>query len=332
VDVVQVISAVTAVVLAAGVGGFLLARASKKTPSPSLPPAGPTLAETGTTVSIGKALIRRRFNASTSSQEVSELDRFIDRLFEVLPHLSEADPAERPVIDEIATLVEQATKEGESALPGASQMVEELIGLASPSGPTRAPQVWQGLQERLQMVRAVGTLHRSTVGGLEAAKVGDWLKIEMEPHVVRERSLYREDYNCRRYETVDLRVQSLEDGQSRSLSFEQDDGLQIYLEVERPRFADLGITKEKLARIDDEEEGGFTYGGRRYEYQDSGDSAYFAGGGNEADRLYYWEFESEQGDRWISVEQYDAVPEVTITRQIEESRIELFPVDRRARS
>ncbi len=110
------------------------------------------------------------------------------------------------------------------------------------------------------------------------------------------------------------------------LNVERDDDLEITVSMAKMRLSELGVTKEDLQRFDDDEDGKFSFEGKKFHYEDSGSAQFYRSGdmSNRQD-FYYWEFESEEDPRFIGVERWsDGSFEVHVSDAIKESRITVY--------
>ncbi|MFQ5542882.1 MAG: DUF4178 domain-containing protein [Nitrospiria bacterium] len=90
------------------------------------------------------------------------------------------------------------------------------------------------------------------------------------------------------------------------IDLEEDDELELSITLKKMKLRDIGLSKKLLKKIDDDEEGQLTYEGETYYYEDS-DEATFYKNGDEAtgERFYYWDFENDDGDKFVGVERWD---------------------------
>jgi len=110
-----------------------------------------------------------------------------------------------------------------------------------------------------------------------------------------------------------------------SITVEDDDELEISAVLKELKLRDLGVSKKDLKKIDDDEEGGFTFDGEKYYYEDSDEAQYLKDGlSSNAEEVYYWEFENDSGNKFISIEEYDGDYEVSLLIPIKERHISIF--------
>lgn len=113
------------------------------------------------------------------------------------------------------------------------------------------------------------------------------------------------------------------------LTIEEDDDVEVAVALQKLKLRDIGITKETLATIDDEEEGSFKFGGEKFWYEDSDRAIYYRNSlDKEAERFYYWEFENDAGNAFISVEKWsDGSFDVTLSEPVKPSQITVYTLN-----
>lgn len=108
----------------------------------------------------------------------------------------------------------------------------------------------------------------------------------------------------------------------------EDDDTEMTVTLRKFSLAQLGISRKKLERIDDQEEGEVTFEGKRYLYEDSGDCNFYRDGDrNRRENFYYWDFESTDGSACITVERWGGDGgdfEVHLSQPISESQITVY--------
>jgi len=94
-------------------------------------------------------------------------------------------------------------------------------------------------------------------------------------------------------------------GQKVWIDLEEDDEIELAIGMRQLDLKDLGLSKKDLDKMDEEEEGEFTFEGQIWTLDDS-DSANFLRNGDESkkEKLYYWDFVSEDGKKFIGVEKW----------------------------
>ncbi len=107
---------------------------------------------------------------------------------------------------------------------------------------------------------------------------------------------------------------------------EKDDELEIGITLKKLKLSDLGVSKSDLEKIDDTEEGTIEYDGIQYEYEDSGKAEFLRDGkADEAEEFYFWDFESEDEQHFVSVERWsDGSYEASYSEPLKASQISVF--------
>ena len=90
------------------------------------------------------------------------------------------------------------------------------------------------------------------------------------------------------------------------IDLETDDDVELAVTLKKLKLRDIDVSKQDLKKMDDEEEGEIKYQGETYYYEDS-DSAVFyrSGDPKDAEKLYFWDFENEEGTKFIGIERWD---------------------------
>ena len=146
------------------------------------------------------------------------------------------------------------------------------------------------------------------------------VRVEGELFSVVERLSYKEG----RDSWFELKLFSLKDGRSCYLGYEEDDELELSLYDSFPKFKDLEIDLHDLDYFDDREEGSFLFDGTTFEYEDSNKAKLFREGDSTGESFYYWEFEDDDEELFISIEKWGDDYEVSVGHEIEESDIEII--------
>ena len=110
------------------------------------------------------------------------------------------------------------------------------------------------------------------------------------------------------------------------IDMEEDDELELAVGLKKLKLRDLDITKKDLIRFDDDEEGSFEFEGDKYHLEDS-DAAVFYRHSNdkEADKLYYWDFETEDSKKYIGIEKWsDSSYDVTYSEPMRSSQVTVY--------
>jgi len=165
----------------------------------------------------------------------------------------------------------------------------------------------------LENVQAGGVIHLRNVGP------------DMEEYdvTILSKAVYREGENNEWYE--------LEGDNGRQkvwIGIEEDDGLDVTLTLRRLKLREIPINREDLDRMDETAEGEFEFEGEKFYFEYSNEASYFADGnvssGNE-DFFYYWEFENESEDKYITVEEWENGKfEVTLAISLRSSNVQVY--------
>lgn len=110
------------------------------------------------------------------------------------------------------------------------------------------------------------------------------------------------------------------------ISVEDDDEVSIGLSLDKLKLKDLGLTKSQLKEIDDKEDGEFSYKGKTFAYDDSAKATFVKNGDEEGyhENFYYWEFEDEDEEFFVTVENWDGSYEVSYGKYIELRQINFY--------
>ena len=120
------------------------------------------------------------------------------------------------------------------------------------------------------------------------------------------------------YEGRQLNVEWEREGQSLHVSAGFDD--------ENPSLSDLGLTEQNLSDMDEVEAGSFQWDGVTWKYANSEELSFYEDSGDEEETFYGWDFQTENGDRFITIEKWpgDAQFYVYATYAVDPEKIEVF--------
>lgn len=110
------------------------------------------------------------------------------------------------------------------------------------------------------------------------------------------------------------------------IDLEEDDELELAITLRQLKLRDIGLSKDDLIRMDDDEEGKFDFEGQTYWLEDS-DSAIFYRYSDDknAEKFYYWDFEAEGGRNFIGVEKWtDGSYDVSYSETIKPSQVTVY--------
>ena len=113
------------------------------------------------------------------------------------------------------------------------------------------------------------------------------------------------------------------------IDMEEDDELELSVTLRHLKLRELGISKDDLDRMDDEEEGNFDFEGNKYYLEDSDPAVFYRYSDDKnAEKFYYWDFEAEAGDKFIGVEKWsDGSYDVAYSEKIKPSQITVYSLD-----
>lgn len=112
------------------------------------------------------------------------------------------------------------------------------------------------------------------------------------------------------------------------ISMEEDDGLDVSLTLRKLKLRDLGISRNDLDEMDEKGEGEFEFEGKTYYYESSEEASFFRDGNiseSNEELFYSWEFESEDEESYISIEEWrDKSIEVSLAQPLKESQVQVY--------
>ncbi len=110
------------------------------------------------------------------------------------------------------------------------------------------------------------------------------------------------------------------------IELEEGDELDVSITLRKLKLSDISLNKKELQRIDDDKEGEFTFEGQKYSYDDSGEATFLRHSEqSNAEKVYYWDFESDDEEHMISVEKWeDASYDVSYSEYIKSSQIKVY--------
>lgn len=112
------------------------------------------------------------------------------------------------------------------------------------------------------------------------------------------------------------------------ISYEEDDDLEITIKIKELKMREIGVKVDDLWEMDDEEEGKITYNNDKYYYEDSSEAVFYRFGSDDnAEKFYYWEFETDNSDKFISVEKWGNDFEVTFSVPVRSSQITVYSLN-----
>lgn len=183
------------------------------------------------------------------------------------------------------------------------------------------------LTERLAAIRQIPHLiPRRGALNLDTVQVGDYLRVGANTYRINDRYRYTERYGARSWTWHELQLYCLDTGDTTYLEWEMDDELVISMSMEQLTLTQIGLTRQDLDRIDDDEEGSIDYQGLEYEYEDSGEARFHRPHTSaEGDAFYYYDFET--GNHAIGIERWpDNSYEVHYTVRVSPRTVTVYAV------
>ena len=113
------------------------------------------------------------------------------------------------------------------------------------------------------------------------------------------------------------------------IDMEEDDELELSVGLRKLKLRDLNITKKDLIRFDDDEAGHFEFEGDKYWLEDSDSAVFYRHSEDkEAENFYYWDFETEDSDKYIGVEKWsNGSYDVTYSEPIKPSQVTVYTLN-----
>jgi len=161
--------------------------------------------------------------------------------------------------------------------------------------------------------------------GIEEVKAGGYLRIAGEVHRVVEINLYRE----KKSGWHELELFGLYTGETLFVEWERDDEIEVSLNGPSMSLREIGHTADQIEEMSDEEEGTIRHGGRTYFYDDDYKAKYFRGGAGDGEKVYFYDFETQDERYSLSVEEWGDKEsgyeyEVFVSEYIEPDSIEVL--------
>ena len=163
---------------------------------------------------------------------------------------------------------------------------------------------------RIENVRPGGVIHLTSIGpDLE----------DFDVHIVSKHTYHEGEYTW--YELEGDRG----DG-TVWIDMEEDDGLDLSIVLRKLKLRELGLSNSDLERFDDQEKGHFTFENETYFYEDSDRAVFYRHSDDRsAEKFYYWDFENENGDKFISAEKWsDGSIDVSVSVPIKISQVTVY--------
>jgi hypothetical protein len=113
------------------------------------------------------------------------------------------------------------------------------------------------------------------------------------------------------------------------IDMEEDDELELAVCLRKLKLRDLGISKEDLVKMDDDEEGSFEFEGNKYWLEDSDKAIFYRHSDDKnAENYYYWDFEAESGNKFLGVEKWsDGSYDISYSEAVKPSQVTVYSID-----
>ncbi len=112
------------------------------------------------------------------------------------------------------------------------------------------------------------------------------------------------------------------------ISIEEDDGLDVTFAHRSLKLRELPINRTDLDRMDEAAEGEFEFEGEMFFFEYSNQASFFANGDTSSENeafFYYWEFENEKEDQFITIEEWENGKfEITLAMTLKDSQVKVY--------
>lgn len=110
------------------------------------------------------------------------------------------------------------------------------------------------------------------------------------------------------------------------IDLEEGDDLVLSITLKKVKLRDISLSKNDLKRIDDDEEGEVQFEDQTYYYDDSDEATFYRHGDeSQGERYYYWDFENDDEDKFVSVEKWsDGSYDVSYSEAIEPHQVTVY--------
>ncbi len=112
------------------------------------------------------------------------------------------------------------------------------------------------------------------------------------------------------------------------ISIEEGDGLDVTFTQRQLKLRNLNISREDLDVMSEKAEGELEFEGKTYYFENSSEASFFRNGDTSAENeefFYYWEFETDEGDSFITIEEWkDGSFDVSLAQPVKASQVEVY--------
>ncbi len=136
--------------------------------------------------------------------------------------------------------------------------------------------------------------------GIENIGSGGYLCLKGQVYRVEELSHYREK-KSRWYE---LEIFSVHSGETRFLEWERDDEVEVAFNDPPVSLRQLGKTSDEIEAMSEAEKGQIDFAGRSYHYDDDYGATYHRAGGEQGEKVYFYDFETSDERYCLTIEEW----------------------------
>ncbi len=109
------------------------------------------------------------------------------------------------------------------------------------------------------------------------------------------------------------------------LEYEEDDELSISMKIKDLKLRDIGLSRQDLTQMADRDEGEINFDNQTYYFEDSGRAVFYRYGlDDNAEQFSYYDFETEDGQWFISIADWDGELEISLSAAIRPSQISVY--------
>lgn|GEM_PF-1051094 len=113
------------------------------------------------------------------------------------------------------------------------------------------------------------------------------------------------------------------------IEIERDDELEVSVCLRKLKLSEIGITGGDVEKIEADDKGSIEFEGTQYIYEDCGDATFYRDGvqAGSGERVHYWDFETKDGSRYLSVERWGSKEYVAyLSEPLRPGQIKVFSV------
>lgn len=153
--------------------------------------------------------------------------------------------------------------------------------------------------------------HRHTIKEVGESGV---LRFEGKTWLVVEIGRYEEGKGQKKWTWYELKLFCLETGETKNLEWEEDDAIEVSITTAEIKFSNL--TDDEGGEIDEddlddivEKDEDIKYNGVVFEYDDDYEARYFRHNGKKSEKVYTYDFQTVDGTRCVSIEEWGSEAE-----------------------